>query len=314
DDGLLDHEKNRDIIAGYYQLIGDHVSNPTGQFGWIADEPAWWSTTPWYRLTDSSPKNNFFRIKQRYLCENLLSDSPLDGSRLYVRGLDGWGVQEAFRLQPGNEKHLYAITVDLDAGVYSFKIADADWSAATDFGAYPGHESITFDIPYGLAQQDSVSGVQNMMMRITEGGTYSFVLDTLNRTRPYITVRRDARACDPECHKARFKQVFFRGTPNDWGLTAMQLVDDNLWQTKVTFTEKDNPPNRFKFDVNGDWTFKFGDTDQSCRDGSVCKGTAITRSDNDGRAVSDILVNGLGSYRITFHDETYRYRVERSEK
>uniref|UniRef100_UPI00405697AE CotH kinase family protein n=1 Tax=Candidatus Electrothrix sp. TaxID=2170559 RepID=UPI00405697AE len=313
-DGLLDAAKNHDIITGYYQLINDHVSNPTGQFGWIADEPAWWSTTPWYRLTDSSEKNNFFRVKQRSIREDLQADSPLDGSHLYVRGLDGWGVKEVFRLQPADEKHFYAITVDLDAGEYRFKVADADWSAATDFGAYPGHASITLDIPYGLAQQDSVPGVQNMTLRITEHGTYSFLLDTLNRTKPYITVQREARACDPKCNKANFKQVFFRGTPNNWGLTAMQLVGDNLWQTKVIFKETDNPPNRFKFDVNGDWIFNFGDTDQRCRDKSVCEGTAITRSDNNGRAVSDIVVNGLGTYNITFNDETRHYRVERVEE
>lgn len=311
DHGFLDYKKNRDIIVAYYQLIAEHVSNPTGQFGSITDEPAWWSTTPWYQLTESSQKNNFFRVKQHYLRENLLSDSPVDGSRLYVRGLDGWGVKEAFRLQPAGGKHFYAITVDLDAGEYSFKIADADWSAAANFGAYPGHELITVDIPYGLAQQDSVSAVQNITIRITEDGTYSFVLDTLDRTKPYITVRREARACDPKCSKAKFKQVFFRGTPNNWGLTAMQLIDDNLWRTKVTFAETDNPPNRFKFDINGDWTFNFGDTDQACRDKSLCEGIAITRSDNSGRAVSDILVNGPGTYSISFNDKTYRYRVDR---
>jgi spore coat protein CotH len=311
DHGFLDYEKNRDIIAGYYQLIGEHVSNPTGQFGSITDEPAWWSVTPWYQLTDSSQKNNFFRVKQHYLREMLLSGSPLDGSRLYVRGLDGWGVKEAFRLQPAGEKHFSSITIDLEAGEYSFKIADADWSTAADFGAYPEHELITLDIPYGLVQQNSVSGVQNMAIRITEDGTYSFMLDTLNRAKPYLTVRREARACDPECYNVRFKQVFFRGTPNNWGLTAMKSVDDNLWQTEVTFVKNDHVPNRFKFDINGDWTFSFGDTDQGCRDKSICEGIAITRSDNNGHAVSDIVVNGLGSYSITFNDETYHYRVER---
>ena len=314
DQGFLDAAKNRDIIAAYYQVIGDHISNPTGQFGSITDEPAWWSTTPWYRLSDSSEKNNFFRVKHDYLREMLLADSPLNGSHLYVRGLDGWDVKEAFRLQPADGKHFYAITVDLDAGEYSFKIADADWSAVTDFGAYPGHELITLDIPYGLAQQDSVSGVQNVVMRITEDGTYSFMLDTLNRTKPYLTVKREARACDPKCSKAEFKQVFFRGTPNNWGLTAMQLIDDNLWQIKVTFAETDNGPNRFKFDINGDWIFNFGDIDQACRDESLCEGTAITRSDNGGHAVSDILVNGPGTYNITFNDKSRRYRVERVEE
>ncbi|MCI5133260.1 MAG: hypothetical protein D3904_17550 [Candidatus Electrothrix sp. EH2] len=104
---------------------------------------------------------------------------------------------------------------------------------------------------------------------------------------------------------------FFRGTPNNWGLTAMQLIDDNLWRIKVTFAETDNGPNRFKFDINGDWTFNFGDTDQACRNESICEGSAITRSDNGGHAVSDILVNGPGTYSITFNDATRRYRVER---
>jgi spore coat protein CotH len=312
-DGLLDADRNRDIIRGYHRLIGPHVANPTGQYGSISDEPPWWGANPWYRVLGGDANTNFFRVKQRNLRDSLQPGATMDGARLYLRGLDGWDVKPALRFQPGDADRLYQVTADLDAGDYSFKVADADWSAATDFGAWPGSERLSLSIPYGLAQKARVSAVQNLNIRIPESGRYTFRLDTLDPAKPYLAVIRQARACEPDCKEARFKHVYFRGTPNGWQATPMDLVDDHLWRTQATFAETSDRPSRFKLDINGDWTYNFGDTDQACRTEPVCEGTAITRADNGGGSVSDIFVDQPGTYAITFNDDTYQYRFERLE-
>ena len=110
---------------------------------------------------------------------------------------------------------------------------------------------------------------------------------------------------------ARFKHVYFRGTPNGWETTPMTLADDHLWQTEVRFAEPDDQLNRFEFDINGDWGYNFGDTDQSCRAEPVCDGSATTRGDNGNRSVGDIFVDQPGTYVVTFNDQTLAYRFER---
>ena len=44
----------------------------------------------------------------------------------------------------------------------------------------------------------------------------------------------------------------------------MSLVGDHLWQASVTFTGSGdgNGGQRFKFDVKGDWTQNYGDTNR----------------------------------------------------
>ncbi len=90
-----------------------------------------------------------------------------------------------------------------------------------------------------------------------------------------------------------YPQVYFRGTANAWATTAMELVGNYTWRTTATFTGASN--DRFKFDIYGDWTLNFGDTN------------------NDGianQSGSDIAItNGAGVYTITFNDQTKAYTV-----
>lgn len=91
-----------------------------------------------------------------------------------------------------------------------------------------------------------------------------------------------------------FNQVFFRGTPNGWGTTSMNLVSDFRWEITVTFGSGSNE--RFKFDINGqNWAFNFGDNQP---DGIV---------DQNGADIPITL--GDGSYTITFNDQTKAYTV-----
>lgn len=100
---------------------------------------------------------------------------------------------------------------------------------------------------------------------------------------------------DPNAFVSVYGHVYFRGTPNNFGTTAMALIADNTWQVEVTFSGAST--DRFKFDINGDWTLNFGDTN---KDGVADQGG------------SDIYATlGAGKYRITFNDSTKRYTVLR---
>lgn len=60
--------------------------------------------------------------------------------------------------------------------------------------------------------------------------------------------------------------VWFRGTPNDFGMTEMKLVADYVREIKVTFTGVSDP--RFRVDVSGDWTEAYPSGDEKVADGT----------------------------------------------
>jgi glycosidase len=89
-----------------------------------------------------------------------------------------------------------------------------------------------------------------------------------------------------------YPQVYFRGTPNAWGKTAMALVGDNLWKT--TATSLGSATERFKFDVYGDWSLNFGDNN------------ADFIADQTG---ADIKLPANKTLTVTFNDKTRAYTV-----
>jgi hypothetical protein len=90
-----------------------------------------------------------------------------------------------------------------------------------------------------------------------------------------------------------YPQLYFRGAPNGWGTTAMELVADFTWRTTQTFGSADNE--RFKFEIYGDWSVNFGDNQP---DGMA---------DQNGADIP--ITQGAGSYTITFNDQTKTYSV-----
>ena len=99
---------------------------------------------------------------------------------------------------------------------------------------------------------------------------------------------------EPEVFTGNYAQVYLRGTHNAWANDVqMTLVANNTWQAEVSFGSTSSE--RFKFDINGDWTLNFGDNNN---DGVV---------DQTG---SDIAINqGAGQYRIIFNDQTKAYTI-----
>ncbi len=99
-----------------------------------------------------------------------------------------------------------------------------------------------------------------------------------------------------DVYTGNLTSLYFRGTPNSWGSTAMKLVANNTWQATVTFTGAGDSTGsqRFKFDVLGDWTKNYGDTNAD--------GTANLRG-------SDIKTAVVGTYLVTFNDSTLKYTL-----
>ncbi|WOX04528.1 alpha-amylase family glycosyl hydrolase [Microbulbifer pacificus] len=98
---------------------------------------------------------------------------------------------------------------------------------------------------------------------------------------------------NPAGPDSNFPSLSFRGTPNGWGTSAMELVDDNIWQLQVSLDGQANQ--RFKLDVYGDWSQNYGD------------------NNSDGvleQAGSDIYTSATGNYLLTVNDATLGYTLE----
>jgi hypothetical protein len=93
--------------------------------------------------------------------------------------------------------------------------------------------------------------------------------------------------------QASYRQIYLRGTHNQWKTTPMTLVADHSWEGEASFNE--GPRERFKFDVYGNWSLNFGDDN---RDGIA---------DRSGR---DIAVEGGKTYIINFNDRSRSYYVQ----
>lgn len=99
--------------------------------------------------------------------------------------------------------------------------------------------------------------------------------------------------CDASSYAKTFSQLHFRGTPNAWNLTEMSLVSDHTWQAQVAFDGSANQ--RFKFDITGDWSTNYGDSDAN---GVL------------DLAGADIHTPVSGDYLVTVNDQTLAYSIE----
>lgn len=118
---------------------------------------------------------------------------------------------------------------------------------------------------------------------------YQIEFDTQSRS---ITATPVAD-CTDTSWTANWPGLNVRGTHNDWGNTAMSLVGDHQWEATVTFDGQTDQ--RFKFDVHGDWSQNYGD------------------SNGDGyldAAGGDIATAVSGEYRITVNDTDLSYTLE----
>jgi len=99
--------------------------------------------------------------------------------------------------------------------------------------------------------------------------------------------------------ECKFKSMNFRGTSNGWKSTAMTLNNDTCtWSTVVDFTGQGDGggAQRFKFDVYGNWTLNYGDSN----------GDGIA----DGGNAKDITFTGIGKYRVSLVEDGMGYTIK----
>jgi len=153
-------------------------------------------------------------------------------------------------------------------------ITSYSWSNAEFTAALSGvSASFTFD----------VAGEYNVILTVTdsEGNTDNDIVK--------VTV------LDPSACYYQFDNVYVRGTSNSWAASSMEKVGNCIWEIEQDFDGSAN--DRFKFDINGEWSHNYGDTGAN---GSL------------ERSGSDILLNDYaGTYIIAMNDKLMTYTVSK---
>ncbi|MFC6977939.1 alpha-amylase family glycosyl hydrolase [Microbulbifer taiwanensis] len=103
----------------------------------------------------------------------------------------------------------------------------------------------------------------------------------------------EVASCDGGGMASNFPSLYFRGTANGWGTSAMALVADNTWQIEVNFDGQTNQ--RFKLDVQGDWSQNYGDDNS---DGTL------------EQTGADIYTPVSGDHLLTVDDASLGYSLE----
>ncbi|WOX04529.1 alpha-amylase family glycosyl hydrolase [Microbulbifer pacificus] len=107
-----------------------------------------------------------------------------------------------------------------------------------------------------------------------------------------IAVSEVASCSDDSGFAANFPSLFFRGTPNAWGASALALVADNTWELAIDFDGQADQ--RYKLDLYGDWTQNYGDNDGD------------NLLDAGG---GDIYTGVSGSYLLRVNDSDFTYQL-----
>lgn len=124
---------------------------------------------------------------------------------MYVKGsLNEWSNTTPMMYQGDS---IYTIDYALEAGDYEFKVADANWTEDTNFGAAEGDEQLEIDMPKSLVFGEGVA--MNIKMTIAEAGNYRFTLDATMLTEPTITVSNAIPYGNTT--------LYLKGTMNEWG-------------------------------------------------------------------------------------------------
>ena len=173
-------------------------------------------------------------------------------------------------------------------------VADNTWEATVNFDGQ-ANQRFKFDV---AGNWTTNFGDTNADGTANQGGSdiYTAVVGTYKVQFNDSTLKYSLTKIGGTSYTAKFASLYFRGTPNSWGSTAMKLVADNTWQADVTFTGAGDATGsqRFKFDVKGDWTQNYGDTNKD--------GTAELTG-------ADITSSVVGTYTVTFNDSTLKYTL-----
>ena len=163
------------------------------------------------------------------------------GKDLYVRGgMNSWGTSDQMTFEDGIFKKVLA----LNAGSIEFKIADANWTGGTNFGA--GGDGAVVSL--GTTKTLSDGSQTNLRLTLAESGNYKFTLTPTDPlTTPDLLVQKLCAA------SPWTGDVFLRGSMNGWETankmnfadceyTALMYLAADTYQFKVADTNY-NPVN-----------------------------------------------------------------------
>ncbi|MFT4924095.1 MAG: hypothetical protein ACI8WB_000173 [Phenylobacterium sp.] len=124
---------------------------------------------------------------------------------MYVKGsMNEWSNTQAM-VYEGNG--IYTSEYALDIAEYEFKVADANWTEATNFGAAEGDEVLELDAAKALVFGEGIA--MNIKLNITEAANYRFTLDASVPEAPILTVSNAIPYGD--------KTLYLKGEMNEWG-------------------------------------------------------------------------------------------------
>ncbi|RCU50940.1 alpha-amlyase [Corallincola holothuriorum] len=156
-----------------------------------------------------------------------------------------------------------------------------DASSSTDADGYVvGYQWSTGETTAAITKVLDTEGLQTFSVTVEDN-------DGLFGTAEVNIQVGDAPA---EC---RFGSLHFRGTANGWAATEMTCVEENVWEAEVTFDGQADQ--RFKLDVNGDWSENYGDTGA---DGTL------------EQTGTDIFTDVVGKYAVRVNDSTMTYELK----
>ena len=178
-------------------------------------------------------------------------------------------------------------------------VADNTWEATVNFDGQ-ANQRFKFDVKgdwsqnYGDSNKDGVAERTGADITTAVVGQYKVQFN--DATLKYSLTKVADTSGATTNYTGKFASLNLRGTSNSWGKTAMKLVANNSWQAEVTFSGlgDSSGSQRFKFDVKGDWTQNYGDTNKD--------GVAELSG-------GDITPAGVGTYLVTFNDSTLKYSL-----
>ncbi|MCF2949927.1 hypothetical protein L0668_17540 [Paraglaciecola aquimarina] len=164
---------------------------------------------------------------------------PYGATEMFVKGsMNEWSNGTAMVYEGDN---IYSAVYSLEATDYEFKVADADWTEATNFGAAVDDEAIALDMAKTLVFGEGIA--QNITMTVETAGDFKFTLDATDPAAPIITVTSYMPYGDTE--------MFVKGTMNEWSNSAAMVYEGMHIYTSVYDLEASS----YEFKVaDADWT------------------------------------------------------------
>lgn len=135
---------------------------------------------------------------------------------LYLKGsFNDWANDENFVFAYEDDTFIMVASLAASTEPYEFKIADANWSEPTSFGAAEGEAEVTLDTSKNLVVGEGVT--VNLSLTVASDTNYQFVFNAKDPENPTLTVTEVVYN----------KAMYVKGSMNDWSATAAMTYQGN---------------------------------------------------------------------------------------